>query len=100
MARLVQPIGTAHAIGGCFSGFWPTQGERNMKERLLITTAIGLMLGTGAFAQSPNDQPRTNSPPAAQSQTNSNSSAPAASSSTSSSPSSAPSAQNTQPPPT
>ena len=68
-----------------------------MKERLLITTAIGLMLGTGAFAQSPNDQPRTNSPPAAQSQTNSNSSAPAASSSTASTPSSTPSAaQNAQ----
>jgi hypothetical protein len=31
-----------------------------MKERLLITTAIGLMLGTGAFAQSPSEQPRTN----------------------------------------
>jgi hypothetical protein len=71
-----------------------------MRERLLITTAIGLMLGTGAFAQSPSEQPRTNSPPAAQSQTNSNSSAPAASSSTSSSPSAAPSAQNTQSPPT
>ena len=68
-----------------------------MKERLLITTAIGLMLGTGAFAQSPNDQPRTNAPPAAQSQTNSNSSAPAASSSTASTPSSTPSAaQNAQ----
>jgi hypothetical protein len=69
-----------------------------MKERLLITTAIGLMLGTGAFAQSPNDPPKTNPPPAAQSQTNSNSSAPAASSSTTSAPSSAPSAQNAQSP--
>src|SRR3981081_1775316 len=48
-----------------------------MKERLFITTAIGLMLGTGAFAQSPSEQPRTNSPPAAQSHTNSNPSAPA-----------------------
>jgi hypothetical protein len=67
-----------------------------MKERLLITTAIGLMLGTGAFAQSPNDPPKTNPPPAAQSQTNPNSSAPAASSSTPSAPSSAPSAQNAQ----
>jgi hypothetical protein len=72
-------------------------------ERLLITTAIGLMLGTGAFAQSPSEQPRSNSPAAAQSQTNSNSSmpssnssAPSASSSTSSSPSSTPSAQNAQ----
>ncbi len=67
-----------------------------MKERLLITTAIGLMLGTGAFAQSPSEQPRTNPPAAAQSQTNSNSSAPSTSSSTSSSPSSTPSAQNVQ----
>jgi len=73
-----------------------------MKERLLITTAIGLMLGTGAFAQSPSEQPRTNSPAAAQSQTNPNSSAPSpnsapsASSSTSASPSSTPSAQNAQ----
>jgi Protein of unknown function (DUF1236) len=68
-----------------------------MKEHLLITTAIGLMLGTAAFAQSPSEQPKTNSPPAAQNQTNSNSSAPAAaSSSTTSSPSSTPSAQNTQ----
>lgn len=80
-------------------------------ERLLITTAIGLMLGTGAFAQSPSEQPRSNppaaahsnSPAAAQSQTNSNSSmpssnssAPSPSSSTSSSPSSPPSAQNAQ----
>jgi Protein of unknown function (DUF1236) len=65
-----------------------------MRERLLITTAIGLMLGTGAFAQSPSEQPKTNAPPAAQSQTNSNSSAPANSSSTSS-PSSTP-AQNAQ----
>jgi hypothetical protein len=64
-----------------------------MKERLLITTAIGLMLGTGAFAQSPSDKSKTNPPPAAQSQTNSNSSTPSASSSTSSQ-SSAPSAQN------
>jgi len=64
-----------------------------MKERLLINTAIGLMLGTGAFAQSPSEQPRSNPPPAAQSQTNSNSSAPAASSSTSS-PSSTPSTQS------
>jgi hypothetical protein len=55
-----------------------------MKERLLITTAIGLMLGTAAFAQSPSEQPKNNTPPAAQNQTNSNSSAPAASSSTSS----------------
>jgi hypothetical protein len=64
-----------------------------MKERLLITTAIGLMLGTAAFAQSPSEQPKNNPPPAAQNQTNSNSSAPAASSSTSS-PSSAPSTQS------
>ena len=61
-----------------------------MKERLLITTAIGLMLGTAVFAQSPNEQSRTKSPPAAQGQadanqtnsnssrTNSNSSAPPA----------------------
>jgi hypothetical protein len=55
-----------------------------MKERLLITTAIGLMLGTAAFAQSPSEQPKNNPPPAAQNQTNSNSSAPSASSSTSS----------------
>ena len=67
-----------------------------MKERLLITTAIGLMLGTAAFAQSPSEQPKNNPPPAAQNQTNSNSSARAASSSTASSPSLTPSAQNTQ----
>jgi hypothetical protein len=70
-----------------------------MKERLFITTAIGLMLGTGAFAQSPSEQPRTNSPPAAQSHTNpnssSNSSAPAAAA-THSSPSSTLSAQSAQ----
>ena len=70
-----------------------------MKERLLITTAIGLMLGTAAFAQSPSEQLKNNPPPAAQNQTNSNSSAPAASPSTTSSPSSTPSAQNTQPVP-
>ena len=69
-----------------------------MKERLLITTAVGLMLGTGAFAQSPSDPPKTNPPPAAQSQTNPSSSAPAASSSTTT-PSSTPSAQNAQPTP-
>lgn len=67
-----------------------------MRERLLITTAIGLMLGAGAYAQSPSEQPRNSSPPAAQSQNNSNSSAPSASSSTPSSQSSTPSAQNTQ----
>jgi Protein of unknown function (DUF1236) len=50
--------------------------EEEMREHLLITTAIGLMLGTGAFAQSASEQPRTNPPPAAQSQTNSNSPAP------------------------
>ena len=63
-----------------------------MKERLLITTAIGLMLGSGAFAQSPSDKSKTEPPPAAQSQTNQNPSAPAPSSN--SSQSSAPSAQN------
>ena len=63
-----------------------------MKERLLITTAIGLMLGTGAFAQSPSDPSKNNPPPAVQSQTNPNSSTPPASST--SSPSSTPSAQN------
>jgi len=68
-----------------------------MREGLLITTAIGLMLGAGAYAQSPSEQPRNSSPPAAQSQNNSNSSAPSASSSTRSSQSSTPSAQNTQP---
>ena len=67
-----------------------------MRERLLITTAIGLMLGAGAYAQSPSEQPRNSSPPAAQSQNNSNSSAPSASSSTPSSQSATPSAQNTQ----
>jgi hypothetical protein len=67
-----------------------------MRERLLITTAIGLMLGAGAYAQSPSEQPKNSSPPAAQSQNNSNSSAPPASSSTPSSQSSTPSAQNTQ----
>ena len=67
-----------------------------MRERLLITTAIGLMLGAGAYAQSPSEQPRNSSPPAAQSPNNSNSSAPSASSSTPSSQSSTPSAQNTQ----
>jgi hypothetical protein len=64
-----------------------------MKERLLITTAIGLMLGTGAFAQSPSDKSKTDPPPAAQSQTSQNSSTSPAPSSTSSQ-SSAPSAQN------
>ena len=67
-----------------------------MRERLLITTTIGLMLGAGAYAQSPSEQPRNSSPPAAQSQNNSNSSAPSASSSTPSSQSSTPSSQNTQ----
>ena len=67
-----------------------------MRERLLITTAIGLMLGAGAYAQSPSEQPKNSSPPAAQSQNNSNSSAPSASSSTPSSQSSTPSTQNTQ----
>ena len=67
-----------------------------MRERLLITTAIGLILGASAYAQSPSEQPRNSSPPAAQSQNNSNSSAPSASSSTRSSQSSTPSAQNTQ----
>jgi hypothetical protein len=67
-----------------------------MKERLLTTTAIGLMLGTAAFAQSPNEQPKNNPPPTAQNQTNSNSAAPAAPQSTTSSPSSTPSAQNIQ----
>jgi len=38
-----------------------------MKEHLLITTAIGLMLGTGAFAQSPSDPSKNNPPPAVQS---------------------------------
>ncbi len=70
-----------------------------MKERLLITTAIGLMLSTAALAQSQSEQRKNNPPPAAQNQTNSNSSAPAASPSTTSSPSSTPSAQNTQPVP-
>jgi hypothetical protein len=82
-------------MGGYFFGLRPTK-ERNMKDRLLITTAIGLMLGTTAFAQSPSEQPKNNPPPAAQNQTNTNSSAPAASSSTTASPSSIPSAQNTQ----
>lgn len=67
-----------------------------MNERLLITTAIALMLGTGAFAQSPSEQPRTNSPRATQSHTDSNSSAPTTASPTTSSPSSTPSAQNAQ----
>jgi hypothetical protein len=68
-----------------------------MRERLLITTAIGLMLGAGAYAQSPSEQPRNSSPPGARSQNNPNSSsAPSASSSTPSSQSSTPSAQNTQ----
>jgi hypothetical protein len=67
-----------------------------MRERLLITTAVGLMLGAGAYAQSPSEQPRNSSPPAAQSQNNSNSSAPSASPTTPSSQSSTPSAQNTE----
>ena len=62
-------------------------------ERLLITTAIGLMLGSGAFAQSPGDKSKTDLPPAARSQTNQNSSTSPAPSSNSSQ-SSAPSAQN------
>jgi hypothetical protein len=92
-----------------FFAFKPDPEERNMKERLLITTAIGLMLGTAAFAQSPSEQRKNNPPPAAQSpsssQTNSNSPASSASSpaqsapssSATSSPNSAPSAQNTAP---
>ncbi len=67
-----------------------------MKERLLITTAMGIMLGAGAFAQSPTDQSKNQQPPAAQNQTNPNSSAPSASSSTPSQ-NSTPSAQNAQP---
>ena len=51
-------------MGGFFPGCFKDQ-----KERLLITTTIGLMLGTGAFAQSPSEQPKTNSPRAAQNQT-------------------------------
>src|SRR5258706_6679625 len=70
----------------------PTE-EWNMKERLLIMTAIGLMLGTGAFAQAPSDKAKPDPPPAAQGQTNQNSSTSPAPSSTSSQ-SSAPSAQN------
>jgi len=62
-------------------------------ERLLITTAIGLMLGSGAFAQSPGDKSKTDLAPAARSQTNQNSSTSPAPSSNSSQ-SSAPSAQN------
>src|SRR5258705_3126589 len=45
-----------------FRGLYQPKGEWNMKERLLITTAIGLMLGTGAFAQSPNDKSKTEPP--------------------------------------
>jgi hypothetical protein len=86
-------------------GFYPPK-EWNMKKRLFITTAIGLLLGTAAFAQSSSEQPRANSP-ATQSQTNSNSPSVQAASSNSSSPSatssqglpsqsSTPSAQNAQ----
>src|SRR5258708_6001298 len=46
----------------------PTE-EWNMKERLLITTAMGIMLGAGAFAQSPTDQSKNQQPRAAQNQT-------------------------------
>src|SRR5258705_7894666 len=46
-----------------FRVLYQPKGEWNMKERLLITTAIGLMLGTGAFAQSPNDKSKTELPP-------------------------------------
>jgi hypothetical protein len=49
-----------------------------MKQLLLITTAIGLMLGTGAFAQSPTEQSKNKSPPAAQNQTNPPQAAPSA----------------------
>jgi hypothetical protein len=38
--------------------------EWNMKRSLLAGTVAGLMLGTSAFAQSPSDQQRTNSPTA------------------------------------
>ena len=38
--------------------------ERNVKRSLLAAAIAGLMLGTSAFAQSPNDQQRTNSPTA------------------------------------
>jgi hypothetical protein len=62
-----------------------------MKQRLLITTAIGLLIGTGAMAQSPNE--KSNSPPAAQSQPNTNSSVSQPSSSANS-PSSAQNAQS------
>jgi hypothetical protein len=68
-----------------------------MRRHLLITTAIGLMLGTGAWAQSPSE--RSNRPPAAQTQTNPNpSSSQPAPSSAASTPSAnpAPSAQNAQ----
>src|SRR5260370_34995223 len=66
----------------------PTE-EWNMKERLLITTAMVIMLGAGAFAQSPTDQSKSRQPPAAQNQTNPNSSPP--------SPSSPPPSQNSTP---
>src|SRR3982074_3345981 len=82
-------------MGELFFCFKANPQERAIKDRLFITTAIGLMLGTGAFAQSPSEQPRTNSPPAAQSHTNSNSSAPAGASSQPSSRSTPP-AQNAQ----
>jgi hypothetical protein len=65
-----------------------------MKQRLLITTAIGLMLGTGAFAQSPSE--KSNSPPAAQSQNNANSQAAPSSSTSTPSANSTSSTQNAQ----
>lgn len=68
-----------------------------MRRHLLITTAIGLMLGTGAWAQSPSE--KSNRPPADQTQTTPNSpasqSAPSSSASTPSA-NPAPSAQNAQ----
>jgi hypothetical protein len=71
-----------------------------MKQPLLITTAIGLMLGTGAWAQSPSE--KSNRPPAAQTQTNPNSSAsqsaPSSSASTpSANPAPSTNAQSTSP---
>ena len=57
-----------------------------MNKQLFVSTAIGLILGTAAFAQSPTDTTK-NPPPSAQTQTS-----PSSSSSTS-----APSAQSTAP---
>jgi len=63
-----------------------------MKQSLLVTTAVAVLIGTGALAQSPNERPPA--PSAAQSQPNANS--PAAQAPAPSSAGSAVTSQNAQ----